>query len=105
MGLLTLLRKDSGARNCFLGESSWPYSWGKKKCTPGSYRRQGRRAVMPALWVRIVGSLRGLGRICGLAARLKPCPSLSRFGLFCADWDSSTGKKQQIPRFARNDNL
>jgi hypothetical protein len=41
MGLLILRRKDSGARNCFLGETSGSYSWGKKKCTLGVSGSQG----------------------------------------------------------------
>jgi hypothetical protein len=41
MALLILRRKDSGTRNCFLGEISGPYIWGKEKCTPGSLGRQG----------------------------------------------------------------
>jgi hypothetical protein len=40
MGLLILRRKDSGTRNCFLGESSGPYIWGKEKCTLGISGRQ-----------------------------------------------------------------
>jgi hypothetical protein len=35
MGLLILLRKDSGARNCFLGESSGPYCWGRRNVLRG----------------------------------------------------------------------
>ena len=53
MGLLMLRRKDSGTRNCFLGESSGPYIWGKEKCTPGSLGRQGGTSES-------VGPLRGL---------------------------------------------
>jgi hypothetical protein len=60
MGLLILRRKDSGTRNHFLGGTSGPYISGKKKCTPGSLGRQGRRTGVSAPHLRMVGSLRGL---------------------------------------------
>jgi len=64
MGLLILRHKDSGTRNCFLGETSGPYIWGKEKHTPGSRASQG-------VVEEGVGSLRGLDRIWGFTARLK----------------------------------
>jgi hypothetical protein len=56
----------------FLGETSGPYIWGKENSTPGISGSQG-----DVEWSGLgggVGSLRGLSRIGGFAARLKPCP-------------------------------
>ena len=61
MGLLILLRKDSSARNCFLGETPGPYSLGEEEMYSGEFGASRG-------WV---GSLRGLDRICGWAAWLK----------------------------------
>ncbi len=74
MALLILLRQDSGARNCFLGESSGPYIWGKKKCTPGSWGRQGRTECPLYGWGLLVPAGPGLGLWLGGTAEAVPFP-------------------------------
>jgi hypothetical protein len=41
MGFLILLRKDSRTRNCFLGESSGPYIWGRGNVLRGVWGVKG----------------------------------------------------------------
>jgi len=65
--LLILRRKDYGTRNYFLGESSGPYFWGKKKHTPGILGSQERRTGVSALHERNMVSWGSASNACGLS--------------------------------------
>jgi len=62
--------------------------------------RAAGRNVRPS--VRIVGPLRGLGRICGFGGTAEAVPFPFTYAL---EVDCRAAGKQQIPRFARNDNV
>jgi hypothetical protein len=90
-----------GARNDFLGEPSGPCIWGRRNVYSGDFRAS--RGVGDG---EGFDSLRSLNRICGLAARLKPCPSLSRVGRFFG-WIGILvwSRNSRFLGFARDDNF
>ena len=91
MGLLIPRRKDSGTRNCFFGDTSGPYIWGKENHTPGISRSQEESESLPPVW--------GLNRsegLCGMAEDRLSHESLA-LGLLCG-WNAARGLK-----FRRNE--
>ena len=101
MALLILLRQDSGARNCFLGESSGPYFWGRRNVLRGVGAVKGGREGPVCRWGLLVPAGPGLGLWLGGTAEAVPFPFAPRRTL----WEGRTVGEQQIPRFARNDNV